>query len=321
MIATSLCTHPWVAESARGVRFGVQTAPLPDWPATRDMVQAVEALGFDSLWLPDHPMVLGNVTWTALAAIAGATRTIRLGTLVNCVYYWNPVMLARAAADIDRLSGGRFVLGLGSGDIPPEFAWMGLAWPPTPERQAALEEALRIIKPLLRGETVTFEGERFRARGAALRPPPVQQPGLPLLVAGGGEHTTLRFVAEYADAANLGAASWAGSAFTPDDTRRKFDALKQRCGESGREFESVLRTGLLVVSLADSPAAARAKMPLPPDMDAFAERLPVVGTPESAVPRVQELLESDFQYVIFVVFDEETLRMLAESVVPAVLAA
>jgi alkanesulfonate monooxygenase SsuD/methylene tetrahydromethanopterin reductase-like flavin-dependent oxidoreductase (luciferase family) len=323
MIAPTMSPHPWVAEGARRVRFGILTPPSPDWEATRDFAQTIEGLGFDSLWLPDHPLVMGNATWTALAAIATATRTVRLGTLVSCATYWNPVMLARAAADVDRLSGGRVVLGLGSGDMPSEFKQLGLPWPPAPERQAMLEEALRVIRPLLHGETVTFAGEYVRAEGATLVPSPSQQPYLPILVGGGGERTTLRFVAEHADAANLGAVSWAGSAFTTDDIRRKFGALRQRCGEAGRPYEAILRTGLLAVFLSDSPVALQEKMAqIAPELLAFCERIPVVGTPEDAVPRVRELLAAGFQYVIFFVLpsDTESLQLLAQRVLPAAVA-
>ena len=323
MDAATASTHPWVADGAQRVRFGVETTVLPDWPATRDFAQAVEGLGFDSLWLPDHPMVTGSATWTSLAAIATATRTIRLGPLVACAAYWNPVVLARAAADVDRLSGGRAVLGLGSGSLPPEFAQLGLSHPPAAERQAMLEEALRIVRPLLRGDTVTHDGARFRVAGAVLQPPPAQQPWVPILVAGGGERTTLRFVAEYADASNLGAVSWGGGAFTAADARRKLDVLRRRCEEAGRPPESVLHTALLQPFLAASAAAARAKVDgLPPEFHAFLGQLPVVGTPEEALPRVRELLGIGLRYVIFGVFphDTETLRLLAERVLPAVAA-
>ncbi len=321
MNAATVSPHPWVADGAGRVRFGVETIPLPDWPATRDFVQAVEGLGFDSLWLPDHPAMAGNATWSWLGAIAQATRTIRLGTLVSCVYYWNPVVLAQSAVDVDRISGGRFVLGLGSGDMPPEFAQMGLAHPPAPERQAALEEGLRIVRPLLRGAAVTYQGEHFSANGVAFRPPPSQQPYVLMLVAGGGERTTLRFVAQYADASNLGAASWAGHAFTPEDARRKFDVLRRHCEEAGRPYESVLRTGLLGMFLSESPEALGAKMDqVPPEILAFFEQLPVAGTPEEAAPRVRALLEAGFQYAIFFVwpFDMESLQLLAQRVLPAV---
>jgi alkanesulfonate monooxygenase SsuD/methylene tetrahydromethanopterin reductase-like flavin-dependent oxidoreductase (luciferase family) len=317
-------THPWVAEGTQRARFGISSPPASDWAVTRDFAQAVEALGFDSLWMPDHPMAAGNATWTTLATRATATRTIRLGFLVACAAYWNPVVLARAAADVDRLSGGRFVLGLGSGDAPWEFAQLGLAYPSAAERQAMLEEALQIVRPLLHGETVTYRGECFRTEGATLAPPPVQQPWVPILVAGGGERTTLKFAAEYGDACNLGAASWAGGAFSDAGARHKFDILRQRCAEAGRPEEAVLRTGLLVASLAESAAAARAKLDtLPPPLVAFFERLPIVGTPEEAAPRVRAMLDAGFHYVIFVVFpfDSETPRLLAERVIPAVLAA
>lgn len=314
--------HPWVAEGRDRIRFGVETTMLPDWGATRDFVQSVEDLGFDSLWLPDHPAVLGYSTWSALTAVALATRSIRLGPLVACAAYWNPVILARAAADLDRLSGGRAVLGMGSGDMPGEFARLGLEWGATMERQARLEEALRIVRPLLRGETVSVEGEHFRAAEAVLEPPPVQQPYVPMLVAGGGEKTTLRYVAEYADASSLGAVSWAGGAFGPVETERKFAALRRQCQAVGRPYESVLRTGLLSVFLSESQDALDAKLAaMPPYILDFFEQLPVIGTPEEAVPRVQALLDAGFQYLIFIVmpFDTETLRLLAERVIPAVM--
>ncbi len=313
--------HPWSVDRGSSVRFGIETLPLPDWGAGRDFVQTIEALGFDSVWLPGHPLGTGFVPWVIQAAWAEATRTIRLGALVSCVYYWHPVVLARAAADVDFISGGRAVLGVGSGDMPWEFAQMGLIYPPVRQRQAALEDALRIIKPLLRGEIVTYAGKYFQVDGATLNPPPIQQPYLPILVAGGGERTTLRFVAEYADAANLGAASWAGGAFTSDDLQHKSAALDQRCVEANRLPEAIIRSGLLTAFLSDSPAAAQEKAAaLPAEFAAFFERLPVVGVAEDAVLRVRTLLDAGFRYVIFIVMpgDVETLRVLAEQVLPAV---
>lgn len=323
-VAIESAVHPWVAAGAERVRFGVETTVLPDWEPTRDFVQTVEGLGFDSVWLPDHPMVTGSATWTSLAAVAMATSTIRLGPLVACSAYWNPAALARAAADIDRLSGGRFVLGMGSGDMPAEFSQMGLPWQTARERQTRLEESLRIVKPLLRGEAITYDGQWYQANGAVLTTLPEQQPHVPILVAGGGERTTLRFVAQYADASSLSAVSWAGGAFTLDDTRRKFDVLQRHCEEIDRPYEAILRTGLLSVFLSDSAATLATKMAqVPPHILPFFEQLPVIGTPEEAVPRVQALLDAGFQYVIFIVlpFDTESLHLLAERVLPALVTA
>ncbi|HET9016284.1 MAG TPA: LLM class flavin-dependent oxidoreductase, partial [Thermomicrobiaceae bacterium] len=147
------------------MRFGVVIdAQAPD--GVRAFAARAEALGFDSLWASDHPLISGVGCFSALTLAAGTTRAVRLGTCVACVYYWNPVVLARAAADVDRVSGGRLVLGLGRGDHPREFAWLGLRFPPARERARALAEALRIVRPLLAGETVTVEGQQFRAEGA-----------------------------------------------------------------------------------------------------------------------------------------------------------
>jgi alkanesulfonate monooxygenase SsuD/methylene tetrahydromethanopterin reductase-like flavin-dependent oxidoreductase (luciferase family) len=322
MTATTTPVHPWVSGGSDRLRVGIEFAPQPDWGATRDFAQTAEGLGFDSLWIPDHPGVLGNATWTTLAALATATTTIRLGPLVACAAYWNPVILARAAADIDRLSDGRMVLGLGSGDMPHEFAQLGIAWPAAAARQARLEETLRMVRPLLRGDTVTFDGEYVRAEGAVLDPPPVQQPYVPILVAGGGERTTLRYVAEYADACNLGAVGWAGGVYSPEDISRKLAVLSERCGEAGRPGQDVLRTGLAMAVLGESGAAAQAKLDaMPPFILAFMGHLPIVGSPEEVAAQVQTLQAAGFQYLIFIVFDPETLQLLGEHVLPAVIAA
>jgi alkanesulfonate monooxygenase SsuD/methylene tetrahydromethanopterin reductase-like flavin-dependent oxidoreductase (luciferase family) len=324
MIETAATTqiHPWVAAGTDRVRFGVTTAIPPDWAATRDFVQTAEDLGFDSFWVPDHPLVLGNATWTTLAAIATATTSLRLGPLVACAAYWNPVILARAAADIDRLSGGRAVLGLGSGDIPLEFTQLGLDWGATAARQARLEETLRIVRPLLRGETAHVAGAYVRAERALLDPPPLQQPYVPILVAGGGERTTLRYVAEYADACNLGAAGWAGGVYTPDDIARKLAVLDERCAEMGRPTQEILRTGLAVAVLGESPEEARARQAaIDPARLAFFGQLPIVGTPEAATTRIQTLVGAGFQYLIFIALDAGTLRLLGERVMPTIAAA
>jgi alkanesulfonate monooxygenase SsuD/methylene tetrahydromethanopterin reductase-like flavin-dependent oxidoreductase (luciferase family) len=319
---TSTQIHPWVAAGAQRVRFGVTTAIPPDWAATRDFVQIAEDLGFDAFWLPDHPLVLGNATWTTLAALATATTTIRLGPLVACAASWNPVVLARAAADIDRLSGGRAVLGLGSGDIPPEFAQLGLDWGATAARQARLEETLRIVRPLLRGETVSIVGDYVRAEGAVLDPPALQQPYVPILVAGGGERTTLRYVAEYADACNLGAVGWAGGTYTPDDIVHKLAVLDERCAEAGRPEQEILRTGFAMAVLGESMEQARVKLAaVDPARLAFFGQLPIVGTPDEATTRIQTLVAAGFQYLIFIALDGETLRLLGERVMPAIAAA
>ena len=121
--------HPWVAEGQRRVRFGVSIYPQPpDWQGFVRHVRWMEEHGIDGYFAYDHPAA--NVDcWSALAALAAATDRIRLGTAIDCVLYRPVYLLARQAADVDRISGGRLVLGIGIGDKPEEFAEMGLPYP------------------------------------------------------------------------------------------------------------------------------------------------------------------------------------------------
>ena len=200
-------THPWVAQWQQRIGFGVSIFPQPpDWRGFIGLVQRMEAMGIDSYWSYDHPAAHADC-WTALAALAVSTETIRLGTMVDCIYYRPAYLLARQAADVDRASGGRLVLGLGIGRHEQEFGQLGLDFPPTPVRQRALEETFAILRGLWSGQPFAFRGESFAASspgewGAFL--PPVQEPYVPFLLAGGGEKTTLRQVARFADAAEHG---------------------------------------------------------------------------------------------------------------------
>jgi alkanesulfonate monooxygenase SsuD/methylene tetrahydromethanopterin reductase-like flavin-dependent oxidoreductase (luciferase family) len=101
--------HPWVTDGQRQLRFGIAGGPMGDWPRLRDFVQTAESLGFYSYWRSDHPLLAPNC-WTMLAAVAAHTQRVRLGSMVSCVYYRNPVVLARMVVDVDRISEGRVVL-------------------------------------------------------------------------------------------------------------------------------------------------------------------------------------------------------------------
>jgi alkanesulfonate monooxygenase SsuD/methylene tetrahydromethanopterin reductase-like flavin-dependent oxidoreductase (luciferase family) len=310
--------HPWVAEQDRRVRFGVGPQRA-DWPALRDWVGHLEALGFDSFWVQDHPSTSTDC-WTTLAALAVATSTIRLGTSVSCVYYRSPWLLARQAADVDRLSGGRLVLGLGIGDRPEEFRQAGVEWPPTAARQRALDETVHIVRGLWRGEPFTYAGEHFRVEEARQVWGPVQQPYVPLLIAGGGERGTLRQVAAHADMCNFGGHEHTGTARTLDDVRRKLGALRRHCAAAGRPPEAILRSHIaLPLILAPTPEALRAKLDaLPaPTRESRNRGGLVAGTPGEAVAYYRELVAAGMRYFIAATGDRETVDLLAEHVMPA----
>jgi alkanesulfonate monooxygenase SsuD/methylene tetrahydromethanopterin reductase-like flavin-dependent oxidoreductase (luciferase family) len=316
--------HPWVAAWRDRVGFGVSIFPHPpDWRAFIRLVQRMEAMGVDSYWSYDHPAANADC-WTALAALAVCTERIRLGTMVDCIYYRPAYLLARQAADVDRASDGRMVLGLGIGRLEEEFAVMGMTFPPTPVRQRALEETFAILRGLWSGKPFAFQGKSFAAAtpgpwGAFL--PPVQEPYVPFLLAGGGEKTTLRQVARFADAANMGAHPAIGQAVSSLDVRRKFDVLKGWCDEYGRPYESVLRSHFTMpLILAETPAALKAKLAAMPQgtLEWCGDAL-FAGTPEEAVAFYRDLHALGFQYFVANILggDEESVELLGTAVMPA----
>jgi alkanesulfonate monooxygenase SsuD/methylene tetrahydromethanopterin reductase-like flavin-dependent oxidoreductase (luciferase family) len=317
-------THPWVAQWADRIGFGVSIFPQPpDWQGFIQLVQRMEALGIDSYWSYDHPAANADC-WTALAALAVSTERIRLGTMVDCIYYRPAYLLARQAADVDRASGGRLVLGLGIGRLEEEFAVMGLSFPPTPIRQRALEETFAILRGLWSGEPFSYRGETFSAAtpgpwGPFL--PPVQEPYVPFLLAGGGEKTTLHQVARFADASNMGAHPAIGQAVSDEDIARKFDTMKRWCEEYGRPYASILRTHFTMpLVLAPTRAALETKLArIPPDtLGWYADAL-FAGTPEEAITFYRGLAALGFQYFITNPLggDEETVELLGTEVMPA----
>jgi alkanesulfonate monooxygenase SsuD/methylene tetrahydromethanopterin reductase-like flavin-dependent oxidoreductase (luciferase family) len=313
-------THPWVANSIGKTHFGVFGGPMLDWPKLVAFVRLAEELGFDSYWTPDHPANIPD--WgAALASLAVSTERIRLGVLASCVYYRSPVTVARQAADVDRLSGGRMILGLGVGDVAHEFTQFGMTMPPASERHAVLHEALQIIRGLWGETPFTFEGKHFRVNEANVRPSPVQQPRLPILIAGVGERFTFRRVAQYADASNFGAHPFTGGIATMDEVRRKLAVLDRHCADEGRTANSVLRSHVTMpLVLAGTLAAANAKVDQFPDWVAnTTRRVGVMGTPEDATAYYRALLDTGINYVIVRIWqdDVETLRLLATEVMPA----
>jgi probable F420-dependent oxidoreductase len=177
---------------------------LPSWADVRAFALAAEAAGLDSLWMFDHFFNRrGDGTtqsmyesWTILSAVASVTDRILLGTCVMCASFRSPVLLAKMAATLDEVSGGRLILGIGAGWYDPEYEAFGY---PTDRRGTRYEETLAIVRALLDGERVTFAGEFNQPRDAVLAPAPSRR--IPILVAGEGPRT-LRLAGRYGDAWN-----------------------------------------------------------------------------------------------------------------------
>jgi alkanesulfonate monooxygenase SsuD/methylene tetrahydromethanopterin reductase-like flavin-dependent oxidoreductase (luciferase family) len=211
----------------------------PGWPAIRSFVSAAEAHGIDSVWMfdhffnkePDAPVEGQHEAWTIVSAIAAVTERVEIGTLVLCTSFRSPALVAKMAVTADEVSGGRVILGLGAGWHDPEYEAFGF---PNDHRVDRFEEALRIMVPLLRGETVTFAGRYHTARDAVLAPAPTRN--IPVLVAAFGTRM-LQLTARHADAWNT---AWYGE---PDDQlREQLAAFDAAIAAEGRSQASVART-------------------------------------------------------------------------------
>jgi len=221
----------------------------PSYAAIREMARRMEAAGLDSIWVYDHLLYRwpGRAPdgiwecWTMLSALAEATQRIQLGTLVACSQFRNPALMAKMAATLDEVSGGRLTLGLGAGWHQPEFDAFGF---PFDHRVSRFEEALQIISPLLRNGQVDFAGKYYAARNCELIPRGPRPAGPPLLLAGKGPRM-LRLVARYADAWNT---AWYAS---PTTAQESIDEMQAACEAEGRDPATLELTISVPVSFPD----------------------------------------------------------------------
>ncbi|WP_433468272.1 LLM class F420-dependent oxidoreductase [Spirillospora sp. CA-128828] len=200
--------------------------------------------GLHSLWVMDHFFQIGMVGapeepmlegYSALAYAAALTERITLGTMVTGVTYRHPGILVKTATTLDVLSGGRAWLGIGAAWNEEESRGLGIAFPPTAERFERLEETLRIAQRMWEGDESPFEAEHYRLERPLNSPPALRRPHPPILIGGGGEKKTLRFVARYADACNL---------FDGDELPHKLDVLREHCEREGRDYTEIEKTSL-----------------------------------------------------------------------------
>jgi len=242
----------------RPVRFGVTLPQIKRaWSEAAAAAKTFDALGFDSLWVCDHLYGVPNPklpileAWSELAAVAAITERAKLGTLVTPPFFRNPAVLARQIATIDQIAPGRVIAGLGAGWFTPEFEQTGCAFPSTRERLRALEEMVEILKRCWSEPKATFEGRWFQIKEAVCEPKPARQPEI--LIGGGGERVLMGIAARHAD-------TWNNMATFQAELPRKVEALRRRCDEVGRDFETLEISQQCVVVIAENDGAARAAL-------------------------------------------------------------
>jgi alkanesulfonate monooxygenase SsuD/methylene tetrahydromethanopterin reductase-like flavin-dependent oxidoreductase (luciferase family) len=321
--------HPWVRQFQSRIGWGLQAFAQPDDPHPAASILAAgrlaDSLGFDAFFIGDHPAYASDA-WLHLTVLALQTERIRLGSVVLCAGYRPPVLTARLAADLDNLSSGRFILGLGHGWNAAEFAQLGLPFPPVPERQRALAESIEIILGVWGDQPFTYQGEFYSTENGWVQPPPIQKPAPPLILAGAGERTALRLVARYADACNFGAGHSTGLARTADEVRHKNAVLDRYCLEAGRDPRSVLRTHFtswLMIAPSEKAAQAKRDRYYPNGLNEEQQYSRVIGTPEQVAAYYQGLVDAGMQYFVVQTLDatdSETIELLAREVTPLVVA-
>jgi len=228
--------------------FGLLTFLRGSWDDLVALWQELDALGFDSVWLPDHvgAGMPSYEAWTALAGLACKTSQIRFGTLVTSTAFRNPVLFAKQVVTLDHLSHGRLELGLGAGYDPQDtdHAMTGLSiWEPR-ERVQRFQESLEIIDRLLHGETLTYLGRYHQVTGATLGARCLQVPRPRLTIAGYGP-TMLRLVARYADTFNAGdrdSRMLVEPRAVLAATRERYDRLQEFCLQLGRDPRTLRRS-------------------------------------------------------------------------------
>lgn len=237
------------------MKFSFWPQPTQDFATVTALAQHIESTGWDGLWLADHFMPNAEDTsapwpeaWTTLAALAATIPRIRLGTLVTGNTYRHPAVLAKMAATIDHISGGRVVLGLGSGWQENEHQKYGIPFYTIKNRLERLEEACQVIKSLFNESSTSFNGQFYQLEDAPLEPKPVQSP-LPLLIGGGGEKVTLRITAQYADEWNV----WG----KVSELKHKMSILDQHCERLGRDPKEIHRTAVAMVFLTEDEGFAK----------------------------------------------------------------
>ena len=217
----------------RPFRFGVQAAFTPTAEEWTDLARRVEALGYSTLSVPDH--IGGRFAWApALMAAAAVTTSLRVGTLVLDNDFRHPALTALEAATLDVLTGGRLELGIGAGWMLEDYTSSGIPFDPPGVRVARLEESLQIIKPLLRGESVTFSGTYYQVTDLQGSPGPVQQPSPPIFIGAGGKRM-LALAAREADIVGIAPPALPQGGIDLDiaaeSVERQVSYLRDRAGE------------------------------------------------------------------------------------------
>ena len=308
----------------QGWKMELSTIPDPvdKWQKAVEVSELAEELGYDSLWVYDHfhnvPVPAHETMfecWTTLAAISQRTERIKLGQMVGCAPYRNPGLLAKITSNIDVISGGRLIWGVGAGWYQHEFTGYGYDFLSAADRIRVMRETVEIVTAMWSQPDVSYEGRFFTLDGAQCDPKPLQDPRPQVLIGGGGEQLTLRVVARLADASNFGG--------KPHEFAHKCEVLQGHCADVGRDYDEIQKTWSPEVFIREDDQEiidGGSRSFVGEEYESWRAGN-LVGTPEQVAEKVQAYIDlgctgfdpwcSDYP-------ETESMRLFAEAVIPEI---
>ncbi|MFE5670851.1 LLM class F420-dependent oxidoreductase [Agromyces sp. NPDC056523] len=312
--------------------------PADHWATMHGLAAHADREGspWESIWVYDHFHTVPvhseteatHEAWSLMSAFAASTSRVRLGQMCTCVAYRNPAYLAKVAATVDVISGGRLEMGIGAGWYEHEWRAYGYGFPHAPERLRMLREGVEIMHQAWTTGRATLDGEFTKVDGAIVQPQPLQDGGIPMWVAGGGEKVTLKIAAKYASYTNF-----YGS---PEEFSHKSEVLRGHTDKLGRDFDSIVRSANFntVIGTDEADVARRLERleaRVAPYLGAGATRRFIgdyrsesaiaVGTVDQVIERLLDMKARGLGYAIHympeLAFDDSVLDLYEREVVPA----
>lgn len=319
----------------QGWRLDLVDIPTENhWSVMRDLATYADGGAWDSLWVYDHfhtvPVPTDEATheaWSLMAAYAATTTRIKLGQMCTAMSYRNPVYLAKVAATTDVISGGRVQMGIGGGWYEHEWRAYGYGFPSAGVRLGRLDEGVQIMRDAWRDGRVSFDGKHYQVDGAIVAPKPLQDNGIPLWIAGGGEKVTLRIAAEYAQYTNFTS--------EPEGFAHKSQILAGHCKDVGTDYDAIVRSANLNAVIGESDADVRARVERirerqsqvadPAAVDAMLSTITAPesasGTTDQVIEKLTRLRDLGCEYAILyfpeAAYDRSGVELFEREVIPA----
>jgi F420-dependent oxidoreductase-like protein len=297
--------------------------PVAKYEAMTAVAKAADGLPqFDSIWVYDHfhtvPRPVQETVfeaWTTTAALTRDTQRVNVGQMVTCNGYRNPALLAKMASTVDVMSHGRLYCGIGAGWYEHEWRAYGYGFPETRDRMRAFREACEIIYKMWTEDEPVVKGEYYSIDKPINEPKGARKPHPMLWIGGGGEQVTLRLVARYGDACNVGNGDI-------ETIRQKLDILRGHCDTVGRNYDDIARSttlNVLPIPAGADPKAATARVAEKSGTSyELLSRAYIIAPPDQVGEEVQKRLDAGINYVLFyvygVAYDREPMQLLAEQV-------